>query len=68
LDEKVVVRKFRTTTRHGAIADKTLVVSHIVEMMKKSRCPEFAKDLTNYYNLEMIVAAGISIVSSDGLQ
>ncbi len=26
LDEKVVVRKFRTTTQHGAMADKTLTL------------------------------------------
>ncbi|MBM9591243.1 hypothetical protein JWG41_12340 [Leptospira sp. 201903075] len=28
LDEKVVVRKFRTTTPHGAIPEKTQTMSH----------------------------------------
>ncbi len=45
LREEVVVRKFRTTTQHGAIEGKT------------------QEQLTNFYNLDMIISLGYRIKS-----
>jgi hypothetical protein len=50
LDEKVVVRKFLTTTRHGALPGKT-----------QSREVRF-------YNLEVIIAVGYRVKSTQGTQ
>lgn len=45
LKEELVVRKFRTTTKHGAIEGKT------------------QENLTNFYNLDMIISLGYRIKS-----
>lgn len=45
LSEEMVVRKFRTTSQHGAIAGKT------------------QENLTNFYNLDMIISLGYRIKS-----
>jgi hypothetical protein len=50
LQEGLVVRKFRTTTKHGAIEGKT------------------QQNLTNFYNLDVIISVGYRIKSLRGTQ
>jgi len=50
LKEGLVVRKFRTTTKHGAIEGKT------------------QQNLTNFYNLDVIISVGYRVKSLRGTQ
>ncbi len=50
LNPVVVVRKFRTTTKHGAIEGK------------------FQENLTNFYNLDVIISIGYRVKSLRGTQ
>ena len=50
LVREVVVRKFRTTTQHGAIKGKT------------------QEHLTDFYNLDVIIAVGFRVRSQRGTQ
>lgn len=71
LDEQVVVRKFRTTTRYGAIPNKTqpdsnvhiesiFTIGELVEAtaMKKFGIPEFQKEAHNCRNLGVLISDG----------
>jgi len=73
ITENVVVAKFATTTKHGAIAGKTQIQQ--VELAENSVVAKFATTAVDgkvyqveYYNLDVIISVGYRVKSNRGVQ